>query len=154
MRYSILQLAAQALREAVAELQGLVGRDPVTWRWGSLHVARFEHPLLSRLPLLGRLGRLEAVTAGDGESVNRGGMFGGQGAAAFRHVHGAGLRLVADPGDTETTLAIIATGQSGHPLSRHWADLLAPWRDGEPLRLTREPDQVRARLRITRQNGS
>jgi penicillin amidase len=147
-RGDCVALAAQALGEAVAELQAMAGRDPAAWRWGAYHVAELDHPLLGRIPLLGGLFRLRAVTAGDGETVSRGGLRGGPGAAGFAHVHGAGLRLVADPGDTETTLAMIATGQSGHPLSRHWADLLAPWRDGDTLRLTREPAQVTARLRL------
>ncbi len=142
-------LAGQALAAAVAELQDQLGRDPAGWRWSAVHLARFEHPLLRGIPLLGRLARLEAATAGDGQTVNRGGLRGGEGLAGFQHVHGAGLRLVADLADTEATLAIIATGQSGNPLSRHWGDLLLPWRDGEPLRLTREPDAVAGRLRLS-----
>ncbi|MDB5380855.1 MAG: penicillin acylase family protein, partial [Rhodospirillales bacterium] len=37
--------------------------------------------------------------------------------------------------DPDGTLAVIATGQSGHPMSRHWRDLLPAWRDGLVLRL-------------------
>jgi penicillin amidase len=141
-------LAGRALADAVVALQAESGRDPAAWRWGDVHLARFEHPLLRGLPVLGRLARLEAATAGDGQTVNRGGLRGGEGLAAFQHVHGAGLRLVADLGDTDATLASIATGQSGNPLSRHWGDLLLPWRDGEPLRLTREPASVSGRLTL------
>ncbi len=141
-------LAGQALTEAVAELIALTGQDPAAWRWGSFHVARFEHPLLRGIPLLRSLAGLEAATAGDGQTVNRGGLHGGADLAGFQHVHGAGLRLVADMADTEATLAIIATGQSGNPLSPHWGDQLLPWRDGEPLRLTREPAALTGRLRL------
>ena len=141
-------LALRALADAVARLAPVLGPDPAMWRWGQRHVARFEHPLLRFAPLLGPLTRLEAVTGGDDETVSRGGMreFGEH---PFAHVHGSGLRLVADLAETEATLAIIATGQSGHPLSRHWGDLLLPWRDGGMLRLTREPARAAGRLILT-----
>ena len=141
-------LAGRALAESVATLQSETGRDPAAWRWGEAHQALFEHPLFRNVPVLGRLFRLQAATGGDGQTVNRGGMRGGNRLAGFQHVHGAGLRLVADLGDTETTLAIIATGQSGNPLSRHWGDLLRPWRDGETLRLTRDAAEVSGRLTL------
>jgi penicillin amidase len=132
-------LATRALWDAVAELQGSEGADPAAWRWGRVHVARFEHPILRFLPLLGAWTRLEATTGGDEETVSRGGMR-GAGPASWRHVHGAGLRLVADLADPDRTLAVIATGQSGHPLSRHWGDLLPAWRDGATISLGRHPD--------------
>ncbi len=141
-------LAARALREAVAELQATEGPDPAAWRWGRVHVARFEHPILRFAPLLGAWTRLEAPTGGDEETVGRGGMR-GLGASGWRHVHGAGLRLVADLSDPDRTLAVIATGQSGHPLSRHWGDLLPAWRGGGTVALGRAPDGEGGRFRLT-----
>jgi penicillin amidase len=114
-----------------------------------VHVARLEHPVLRAVPLLGALTRLETATGGDGETVSRGGYRGGAGGAnPWAHVHGAGLRLVADLADPDATLASIATGQSGHPLSSHWGDLLAGWRDGAMIRLGREPEGVEGRIRL------
>ncbi len=141
-------LAARALGEAAAELRATEGPDPRAWRWGRLHVARFEHPILRFAPVLGAWTRLEAPTGGDEETVSRGGMR-GAGPASWRHVHGAGLRLVADLSDPDRTLAIIATGQSGHPLSRHWGDLLPAWRDGGTVSLGRAPEGgERGRFRL------
>ena len=130
-------LATRALEEAVAGLQASYGPDPAAWRWGAAHVARFEHPLLRFVPGLGELLGLRVPTDGDDQTVNRGG-YGGAGAAPFAHVHGAGLRLVADLADAEGTRAVIATGQSGNPLSAHWGDLLRRWRDGTMLVLSRD----------------
>lgn len=140
-------LATRALEEAVAALQATEGPDPMTWRWGRVHVARFDHPMLRLFPLLGRMARLEAATDGDGETVNRGGMR-GWGPDPWAHVHGAGLRLVADLADPDRTLAMIATGQSGHPLSRHWGDLLRPWRDGQVVVLDRQARMLRGRITL------
>jgi penicillin amidase len=143
-------LAARALTEAVTELSAIHGADPTAWRWGAAHVARFEHPLLRFLPGLGAMARLTAETGGDGETVFRGGFRGGDGGAAeaFAHVHGAGLRIVMDLSGPDGIRAMIATGQSGHPLSDHWGNLLQPWRDGRVDTLGEQPAQVTGRLRM------
>ena len=142
-------LASRALREAVAELQPTEGPDPASWRWGRVHVARFEHPILRFVPLLGAWTRLEAPTGGDEQTVARGGMRGGAGQIGpWQHVHGAGLRLVADLSDPDRTLAVIATGQSGHPLSAHWGDLLPAWRNGGTVALGRAPEGESGRFRL------
>jgi len=43
---------------------------------------------------------------------------------------------------------VIATGQSGHPLSSHWADQLPSWRDGRLLPLGRVPARVTGRIAL------
>ena len=143
-----LPLLTRALEEAVRTLADQHGADPAAWRWGAVHVARFEHPLLRFVPGLNALMRLEVPTGGDGETIARGG-FRGAGDRPFAHGHGAGLRLVADLGDPDGLLAMIATGQSGHPLSDHWGDLLQRWRDGDVLRLGREPEREAGRIQLT-----
>jgi penicillin amidase len=140
-------LADRALREAVARLAASQGERPEDWRWGRAHVARFEHPLLRFLPGLGPLTSLSAATGGDEWTLARGGIR-GFGAEPWAHVHGAGLRLVADLVDPDRTTAIIATGQSGHPASGHWGDLLARWRDGGVITLRRAPAELHGRFRL------
>lgn len=141
-------MAALALAEAVAELTTQFGPDPSAWRWGQAHQARFEHPLLRFIPGMNRLIGLSAPVGGDGETVQRQGLRGG-GADPYQSLHGAGLRFVADLGATETSFAIIGTGQSGHPMSRHWGDLLEAWRIGGMRRLGREPEQITATIRLS-----
>jgi penicillin amidase len=138
-------LAARALEAAVARLAERLGPDPNAWRWAGPHVARFEHPLLRFVPLIGPRTRLEAATGGDEWTVSRG----GTGPQGYAHVHGAGLRLVADLADLDRTLAIIATGQSGNPFTPHWGDLMPAWRDGGTLLLGRQPAGVSAEFRFT-----
>lgn len=136
-------LLAASLDAAVAELTDRHGADPTAWRWGAVHVARFDHPLLRFIPGIGALLRLEVPTDGDGETLARGGM-----RADFAHVHGAGFRGVFDLADPDGAHVMIATGQSGHPLSDRYGDLLGAWRRGELLRLTREPAGETGRLRL------
>ncbi|MFC0410434.1 penicillin acylase family protein [Roseomonas elaeocarpi] len=127
----------EALERAVRHLTERFGGEPASWRWGAAHVARFEHPLLKALPLLGRLTTIAVATPGDDQTVNRGGT-----TEDFADVHGAGLRLVADLSDTDGLLAVTATGQSGNPLSGHWADLTPRWVRGQFLRLGLQAEAV------------
>jgi len=133
----------------MAELTTTHGPDPAAWRWGTAHPAIFEHPLLRALPVLRDLTRLSAPSAGDGQTVLRATPQGGMaGHTSFTNSHGAGLRLVADLATPDGLLAITATGQSGHPLSAHWGDMLPLWRDGTMPRLSREPATMLGRIEL------
>jgi penicillin amidase len=121
-------LVAGALEQAAASLAERFGPDPAAWRWSTAHRARFEHPLLRFVPLLRDWTRIEVPTGGDGETINRGGMAGGD----FTHAHGPGLRAVFDLAAPEGASAVVGTGQSGNPLSRHWADQNLIWADHAP----------------------
>ena len=127
-------MLSAAMEAAVAHVAPTQGADPAAWRWGAAHPARFEHPLLRFVPGLGALTRIATPSAGDGETVNRAGLR-AEAVGIFANVHGAGFRGVFDLADPGGAFAIIATGQSGHPMSPHWSDQLARWRDGALLRL-------------------
>jgi penicillin amidase len=150
-RYSdaCLALVGSALEQATAQLIERFGPDPSTWRWDAAHRARFEHPLLRFVPFLGDWTRIEVPTGGDDQTVNRGGMAG----SSFAHVHGPGLRAVFDLAQAGGAFAVIGTGQSGHPLSRHWADQTAIWAGRAPdgaslLPLGQVPSQSGGVLRL------
>jgi penicillin amidase len=42
--------------------------------------------------------------------------------------HGAGLRMILDFADLDAARFIVVPGQSGNPISAHYADMLEPWR--------------------------
>lgn len=129
-----------ALDDALTRLSASYGPNIDQWRWGDEHQARFDHPLLapllSRLPLLDRLGQLTIATDGDGFTVNRGAGRVSDPVSPFAHRHGAGYRMVLDLAQPANSRHIIATGQSGNPLSDHWDDLLRRWRDGDAVAMT------------------
>ena len=129
-------LVARALTNALLNYRIEFGRTPARWRWGDAHKVRFRHPVWSRVPLLDRLVGYEIATDGGDYTVNRGAMrFSGPDAQLFEHVHGAGLRAVFDLSDLDRSRFIIATGQSGNPLSPHYGDLAEAWRDGDTMEL-------------------
>ncbi|MCR9267902.1 MAG: penicillin acylase family protein, partial [Alphaproteobacteria bacterium] len=68
--------------------------------------------------------------------------------APFAHRHGAGLRALMDLSDPDGSRFIIATGQSGNPLSPRYRDLADAWRDGQTLTLGPDPSGARDALKI------
>ncbi len=122
--------AVVSFRTAVETLISVYGDNLATWRWGDAHLATFEHNLLSRIPLLGGVFGRSIPSDGGNRTLNRGASRGASDALnGFTHVHGAGVRAVHDLGGSPSRYTL-AIGQSGNPLSRHYADLMTAWRDG------------------------
>ena len=105
------------------------------WRWGDRHVARFSHPLLDNLPLLGAALTPAIAVDGGSATLNRGRTRIGHPETPFAAVHGAGYRAVYDLAALDQSRFMIPPGQSGNVLSPHFDDLLRRWRDGEHVRL-------------------
>ena len=68
----------------------------------------------------------------------------GTGPDPFANIHAAGYRGVYDFADPDSSVFVISTGQSGHPLSRHYDDLSELWRRGEYVPMSLDPDLARA----------
>ncbi len=62
---------------------------------------------------------------GGDHTVNRGKTQGGKSEQPFAHTDGGAFRAVYDLADLGNSRFMIATGQSGNFLSRHYSDLLA-----------------------------
>ena len=95
------------------------------------------------MPGLGGLTRLITPTAGDGETVNRAGLRAEE-EGLFSNIHGAGFRGVFDLSDPAGAWVVIATGQSGHPLSRFYDDLGVLWRRGEYIPMSLDTGLAKA----------
>jgi penicillin amidase len=120
---------AQSLAAALAELRRTYGDDMAQWQWGRAHVAVFPNPVLSRIPLLRAWFGVSISTPGAYDTVNRGPSNIRDETHPFEQVFGAGLRIVTDLAAPQNSRMIITPGQSGNPLSPHFADLLQRWRD-------------------------
>jgi penicillin amidase len=120
-------LIAASLDRALADLDATWGKDMKTWRWGAAHPARFDHPFLGKVPVLGRMADLQVPSDGDDFTVSRAAYRVEDNATRFPQIHGAGLRAVLDLSDLSDSRFVVATGQSGNPLSRHYSDMLPAW---------------------------
>ncbi len=124
------QLVDRALREACAELKSALGNNLADWHWGKIHRLEMNHALgrLSFLkPLLG-IGPLAAP--GDGMTLNLG---------FYRHSNpytqtvGPSLRFIVKFDIEPRSHFVLASGQSGHPSSRHYRDQTEQWRNGKRI---------------------
>lgn len=122
-------LIQRAFVGAMEKLSTAHGGDAAAWRWRNAHIARLTHRLLTRVPGIGALADIDIATPGDDSTVNRGTTSLRDEAKPFAHVHGPGLRAVYDLADLERSRFIIAGGQSGNLLSRHYGDMAQRWRD-------------------------
>ena len=125
-----------AFNETLAELSSRYGEDASRWRWGDEHKAVMENQVMDRVPGFKTLFNLDFPSDGGFYSVNRGGNVGLSDAKhPMVRNSGAGFRGIYDLADPSQSRFIIATGQSGHPLSHHYADQLPLWRKGDGIRL-------------------
>ncbi|MBB4264668.1 penicillin acylase family protein [Roseospira visakhapatnamensis] len=129
---------AAALDEALAWIAAESGGPVLAARWGDWHRARFGHGLFRFVPGLGGLTRLEVATDGGDFTLNRGSDAGWDDRRPFAHRHGPGLRMVVDLGPPACGRFVIATGQSGNPVSAHYGDRLRDWADGTLAPIGRE----------------
>jgi penicillin amidase len=125
-----------AFAETLVDLSARHGDDPARWRWGDEHRAMITNQVLDHVPGFKFLFGLDFPSDGSFYSVNRGGNVGPANPMhPLRRNSGAGFRGIYDLADPAQSRFIIATGQSAHPLSRHYADQLPLWRQGEGIRL-------------------
>jgi penicillin amidase len=122
-------LIAEAWAATLSELRAEFGEEIATWRYGRSHTLTIRHPLGS-LPGLGTLlNRGPFPTGGDYDTVNMGNLpteFAGP-----PYYVAPSYRQICDLADWDRSQSIHATGQSGHPGSRHYADFIPHWLGGQ-----------------------
>jgi penicillin G amidase len=134
--------STEALDRAMAWLAERYGRDPSLWRWGDAHRAEFRSRVLDHLPMGGRFIDIRFPADGGDYTLNRGAYDLTDAAEPFDDIHGAGYRAIYDLADLGGSQFIIATGESGNPLSRHFGDLSDLWRRYDYLRLDQSHDTL------------
>jgi penicillin amidase len=136
-------IARMALDDALLDLSERYGRNPESWRWGNAHEATHDHTVLGDTAFLKWVVNIRQSTSGGDDTLMRGRTSGIE-PEPFRNVHGAAFRGVYDFADPDSSVFIISTGQSGHPLSSHYDDLSELWRRGEYVPMSLDPDLARA----------
>ncbi len=137
-------IARMALDDALIWISERYGSSLESLRWGEAHQATHDHQVLGNVPLLRHFVNIRQSTSGGDHTLLRGRTRGGDGPDPFQNVHGAGYRGVYDFADPDSSVFIIATGQSGHFLSRHYDDLSQLWRRGEYIPMSLDPALARA----------
>ena len=116
-------LLAAAVEAAINHPE--VPQDLTQWRWGRFAPIDIEHPVLGRLPLIGRW------TAPGLHDQSGGGLTVKQVGRAF----GPSERYTADLSDFDQSTLNTVTGQGGNLLSPYYMDQWKAWYEGTTLAL-------------------
>jgi penicillin G amidase len=116
--------ARVALDKALKDLTERMGKDTAKWRWGDIHRMQFPHNPFSQVAFLKPLFHRSIETGGDSFTVNPAPF---KLAKPYDSQHLSSYREIIDLADFTTARFIQTTGQSGHPFSKHYADLMPLW---------------------------
>lgn len=105
-----------------------LGDNRDDWRWGALHTATFvSNPLgLSGIGLIEDTVNITDVETSGGTAIVN--------ATSWSFSDGLGvsalpsLRMILDFSNLDNSVSIHTTGQSGHPMSTHYSDMVDQWR--------------------------
>ena len=118
-----------ALAEAIKTLSERFGRAEAAWGWGKIRPLTLRHRFGDKKPLdeIFNVGPIPGW--GDGTTVNQAGF---EFWEPLRHsTVTAHLRSVFDVGNWGASRFIVLGGQSGNPLSKHYADFVPLYQRGE-----------------------
>jgi penicillin G amidase len=136
-----------SLKAAYGKVSGLLGKDPATWKWGSLHQTLFRHPAASAMDA-------ETAKRWNVGPFPRGGSWNTVNISVFSPFNyeqwaGASFRMAVDVGNWDASMAVNTPGQSGNPASPHYRDLADKWRNGEYFPLSYSKQAVLANTEQT-----
>ncbi len=140
---SCTDIARMALDDALLWIGENYSTNLEALRWGDAHQATHDHSVLGEIPVLKWFVNIHQSTSGGDNTLQRGLTRGGN-VKPFKNVHGAGFRGVYDFADPDSSVFVISTGQSGHPLSRFYDNLGELWRRGEYIPMSLDPELARA----------
>ncbi|WP_194095379.1 penicillin acylase family protein [Marivivens aquimaris] len=136
-------IARAALDDALIWIAEHQGNAVEALRWGDAHQAVHTHPVLGQSPILKWVANITQSTSGGDNTLMRG-LTRGIGALPFENVEAATYRGVYDFADPDSSVFVVSTGQSGHPLSRYYDDQGERWRQGEYIPMSLDPTLARA----------
>ncbi len=142
---AMVQIAAD---QAIKWLKANYGPDPENWKWKNSHIAHHKHSAFSDIPVLGDLFDIKHPHSGGPYTVMQANTTLRDDESPFKENHGAAFRAIFDLSQHDNSSVSISTGQSGNPLSKHYASFNRLWANGEYVDL---PLTLKEIEKITRQ---
>lgn len=146
----------RAFKEAYDQIVKDRGEDRQKWAWGQLHTATFVSNPLGESgidPIESLVNRGPYETSGGPDLVNATGWDYGRGGFTVRSL--PSMRMIVDLSDLAQSQTMHTTGQSGHPFSVHYGDMIDLWRNIQyhPMLWTRDQVEAAAVDRLTLRPG-
>lgn len=121
----------QSVADAVAWFEDNLGKEMNAWTWGAIHQVTFVSQPLGEsgiAPIEALVNRGPTPVDGGTGIVNANGWAWDEPAKVTWH---PSMRMILDLSNFDASLGIQPTGQSGHPLHRHYNDMIPLWAAGE-----------------------
>jgi len=133
-------MIAEVLEQVIEELEHVAGDDVADWAWGKVRPLHLRHPLGAVGGLRWLFDRGPFPISGDENTVNPGGVSAHDPLGPVQFI--ASLRFVVEVGSWDRARVSLPGGQSGHPFSFHYDDLLAYWLRGETIPFVWSEDAI------------
>lgn len=117
-----------SLQQALEDMIAKHGENMEKWRWGLEHIITFVNMISGLHPDLAMVNRGPFELPGGTSTVNS--LWRNQ-LDNFNCLGGVSFRMILDFSDLSKSIAIAPPGQSEHPLSPHYSDMIEPWVKGE-----------------------
>jgi penicillin amidase len=131
---------AAAVEAAVRSLPEMRGGDRAEWAWGKVRPLEIKHPVGEQKPMDRVFNLGPFPWGGDSNTIAQTSVdpMGATNDPGFI----SSLRFVADVGNWDACEWILPAGQSGNPMSRHYDDQLALWKQGRGIPIPWTPEAV------------
>lgn len=131
---------ADALTKVIETLRRRYGEQVEQWAWGRVRPLTLQHTVGGRPPLDKVFNLGPFAWGGDATTVGQAAVHLADPTSNSFFV--ASLRMVIDVGNWDASRYILPGGQSGNPLSPHYADQLPLWQRGEGIPIAWSPVEV------------
>jgi penicillin amidase len=123
------EILTEALNRTAVFLQRQLGTDMGKWQWGTVHTLVHKHPL-GVLPLAGSRFNVGPFSVGGGQESLNNLDFDMDSTGEYHVNSGPALRRIVDFTTPRMAMSVNPTGQSGHVLSKHYADQAKMFAEG------------------------
>ena len=124
------KIITAAFEATASDIVKNFGDDPNNWRWEKMHLLEFKHPVGKMKPLNHIFNVGPMAVPGGAETINN---------QSFNYTDqfpvtvafGPALRRCLDFSNPENGYSVSPSGQSGNPMSKHYADQAAMYATGK-----------------------
>jgi len=142
---SVVETKKEILRavfdQSLFELEAQLGTNIEEWKWGKVHTLEHKHPMGEVALFRSFLNVGPFEVHGANEVINNL-QFKIDSTAIYPVRSGPSTRRVIDFSDIENSKAIIPTGQSGNPFSKHYKDQTQKYLNGEFFNMLLQKQEI------------
>ena len=137
------QIIEKSFKQAVASLEKQLGNMMNQWTWDKVHTVEHGHPIGNKIAMLHDLFNVGPFPINGTNEVLNNQIFHINKEGVYKVIAGPSTRRIVDFNDVENnSFAIIPTGQSGNPFSKHYKDQAQKFLNGEFFNMLLNKDSI------------